>query len=253
MKISIVQHDIIDSDKTATLLRLERLLLQAEPSDLYVLPEMFSSGFVMNAPAVAEPAGGETAVWMEKMATRLNAAVAGSVATADGGAFFNRFHFVEPGGKVTHYDKRHLFGYGGESTHYSPGGNRVTVEYRGVRLLLQVCYDLRFPVWSRNRGDYDAAIYVASWPQSRIAVWDLLLQARAVENQCFVVGVNRIGSDESGIYPGHSVVLDYYGRRIASCEPGNEQVVTAELDLPKLAGFRQKFPVLDDADRFPIV
>lgn len=252
MRISIVQHNIDTGDRQATLHEVERLLVGASPSDLYVLPEMFATGFVMDAPAIAEAEGGVTLCWMKAAAKRLGGAVVGSVAVASGESYVNRLYFVKPDGHVAYYDKRHLFTYGGEPHNYVPGRSRVVVEYGGVRFLLQVCYDLRFPVWSRNTGDYDVAIYVASWPKSRIAVWDLLLKARAVENQCFVVGVNRVGDDGVSQYTGNSVITDYYGRPMAACEPGEASVATCDIDLAKLSEFRRKFPVLDDADSFTL-
>lgn len=253
MKISVVQHDVLPGSPGGTLQTVERLLLAASQADVYVFPEMFATGFVTDARIVAESAGGETFCRMRELAARLDAAVAGSVAVADGGCYYNRFYFVMPDGHFYSYDKRHLFSYGGEQTNYTPGKERTVAEYKGVRFLLQVCYDLRFPVWSRNVGDYDVALYAASWPDSRIAVWDTLLQARAIENQCYVVGVNRVGGDGAGRYSGHSAVFDCYGRKIAACAPGEVCVETAEVDLAKLSAFREKFPVLADADRFKII
>ena len=166
--------------------------------------------------------------------------------------FYNRLYFVRPDGSVEHYDKRHLFTYGGEDKHFTRGNRRVVVAWRGVRLLLEVCYDLRFPVWSRNRGDYDAALYVASWPKSRVEAWSTLLRARAIENQCYVVGVNRIGEDPNCEYCGCSAIIDPYGRTLAECERDKECLAEAELDMEALRAFRAKFPVLRDADRLRI-
>ena len=170
----------------------------------------------------------------------------------DGGRYYNRLCFVHPDGRVETYDKRHLFTYSGEHRHYTHGTRRVVVNFRGVRILLQVCYDLRFPVWSRNRGDYDVALYVASWPVGRIEAWSALLRARAIENQCYVVGVNRVGRDPVAEYSGASVVIDPYGRTVATCEDHHISAAEAVLDLERLAAFRRKFPVLEDGDAFEL-
>ena len=159
-------------------------------------------------------------------------------------------YIVRPDGTTEYYDKHHLFTFGGEHLRYTAGESRVIVEWRGVRILLLVCYDLRFPVWARNRGDYDMILYVASWPVPRVSAWSSLLVARAIENQCYVAGVNRVGTDPACEYSGASVVLDPYGVAIAECERGVECAATAEVDLESLAEFRAKFPVLNDADNF---
>ena len=172
--------------------------------------------------------------------------------TAYRGKFYNRLYFVMPDGTFEWYDKRHLFGYGGEGNEYLEGRRRLVVEYRGVRIMPLVCYDLRFPVWSRNRGDYDMLLYVANWPSGRIAAWDILLKARAVENLCYAVGVNRVGSDPQCCYNGHSVVAGPRGGVIAECREGVEEGITAELDIEALGEYRRRFPALEDADRFEI-
>lgn len=220
--------------------------------DLMVLPEMFTTGFCADpSDAVGVIDDGTAAVaWMRRMAERYDAAVAGSVAVAEGGRYFNRMYFVRPDGSAEHYDKRHLFTMGGEADHYTAGRRRVVVEWCGVRILLQVCYDLRFPVFARNRGDYDMIIYSANWPTPRIAVWDTLLRARAIENQCYVAGVNRAGRDRWCEYCGHTAFADAYGRVATSCAEG-EDLVIGEVDMDALEAFRRKFPVLDDRDAWP--
>ena len=170
------------------------------------------------------------------------------IAVHEDGKYYNRFHFVTPDGAVTTYDKKHLFTFGGEHERFTAGDKRVIVDYKGVRILLEICYDLRFPIWSRNRGDYDMIIYVASWPTPRVESWKALLTARAIENQCYVAGVNRVGTDPGNEYCGGSRVIDPYGKVIASCEDGKEMEAWAEVDLNVLEAFRAKFPVLDDAD-----
>lgn len=248
MRIAIVQHDI-EWDKPAdNLLRLAALLDQQTGADLYVLSETFATGFL----ATDQPANHEAILaWMQQQARQKDAAIAGSVATTDDDSRLrNRLYFVRPDGTYDYYDKRHLFGYAGETKAYEPGRRRVVVSWRGVRFLLQVCYDLRFPVWSRNRCDYDATIYVANWPASRQDVWLTLLKARALENQCFIIGVNRIGADPACQYCGGSVVIDAYGKTLVACADGQAGIATAHLDMERLLAFRQKFPVLDDGDSF---
>ena len=252
MRIVIVQHVIRCHELEWNLQHITTLLDQRPGADLYVLPETFATGFM--AEGSAEQAGVQSPrifSWMQQQARRLDAAVAGSVATVDEeGLLRNRLFFVRPDGCYDYYDKHHLFSFAGETDDYVPGQRRVIVEWQGVRFLLQVCYDLRFPVFSRNRGDYDAIIYVANWPQKRREVWRTLLKARALENQCFVAGVNIVGSDNVCEYLGDSVIINAYGRTIAACTPGVEEVASAELDMDELRRFRQKFPVLEDADEF---
>ena len=249
MKISLMQPDIVWADPEANRAKLEEVMWGLDRSDLYVLPEMFSTGFVTETAGIVE-SDGQTLQWMLRMAQELKGAVCGSVAIEEGGQYFNRFYFVKPNGDVASYDKHHLFTYADEHRRYTPGDERVVVEFRGVRFLLQVCYDLRFPVFSRNNEKipYDCAIYVASWPTSRQAVWDTLLHARAIENQCYVAGVNRVGQDESGRYCGGTLLVDPYGNTAAACPLDEDCAITVELDLQHLRDFRRKFPVLKDAD-----
>lgn len=248
MKISIIQQDIAWADVTENIRRADAAVDSRPGADLYVLPEMFSTGFCTDPVGIAEGPGLRSLEWMKAKAAKTDAAIAGSVAVNEEGRYYNRFYFVSPDGNVEWYDKKHLFTYGGEHERFTAGSERVVVEFRGVRILLEVCYDLRFPIWSRNRGDYDMILYVASWPTVRINAWKSLLVARAIENQCYVVGVNRVGSDPSNEYSGGSMVIDPYGRIIASCEDGVESVETAEVDMDALEAFRKKFPVLNDSD-----
>ena len=185
---------------------------------------------------------------MKKKARELDAALAGSVATEEDGRFYNRFYFVKPDGEVTAYDKHHLFTYGKEHLQFTAGQERVVVEWKAVRILLEVCYDLRFPVWSRNHKDYDMILYVASWPTSRVKAWSTLLKARAIENQCYVAGVNRVGEDPHCQYCGASAIINPYGEEMESCGVVKECAVSADIDMEKLMAFRKKFPVLEDRD-----
>lgn len=220
-------------------------------TDFIVLPEMFTTGFSMRSHELAETMEGATVAWMREQAKSLDAALYGSVIMTEGGKYFNRGLFVEPSGKVTVYDKRHLFRFANENEHYAPGTERVVVEWRGWRILLQVCFDLRFPVFARNRADYDAILYVANWPEARRYPWSQLLIARAIENQCYVIGGNRVGMDGKGIhYSGDSVVIDPRGAVIGGVEPSQEGTATVALDWNALAEFREKFPVAKDADDF---
>ena len=248
MKITILQRDIVWADPTRNVQRADEAIDGNPGSDLYVLPEMFSTGFCTQPEGIAEPAENRTVSWMKAKASQTGAAIAGSIAVHEDGRYYNRFHFVTPDGNVTTYDKKHLFTFGGEHNWFTAGSERVIVAYKGFRILLEICYDLRFPVWSRNRGDYDMIIYVASWPTPRVEAWKALLTARAIENQCYVAGVNRVGDDPGNNYCGGSRVIDPYGKIMAECEDGREMEVTAEVDMEVLEAFRAKFPVLDDAD-----
>ena len=252
MKTALVQYDIVWADPAANRRRLDTLLESIPEVDLIVLPEMFSTGFATQPEGVAEESPSVTLEWMKAKAREKDCAVAGSVALHEGGNFYNRFWFVKPDGEVTAYDKHHLFTYSGEHHRFTRGEERVVVEWRGFRFLLNVCYDLRFPVWSRNRKDYDAAIYVASWPSVRQFPWDTLLRARAIENQCYVLGVNRVGKDPSCVYAGGTAAVDPYGATLTACVPGAEQILVTDLDMGVLEAFRAKFPVLDDAEDFEI-
>ncbi len=255
MRITLLQTDIAWGSPSANSTAAERLMKQAPPSDLYVLPEMWSTGFATEPTGIAE-SDGRSLAWMRRMAREHGAALSGSIATAESHegvlTYHNRHYVVCADGTEAWYDKRHLFGYGGEDKHYTPGTRRTVVEVGGWRWLLLVCYDLRFPVWSRNRGDYDGILIVANWPESRQEVWDTLLRARAIENQCCVVGVNRVGSDAVCTYRGGSRIIDAKGKVVAACTDGEESWATAEIDLESQRLFRRKFPVLADSDSFCI-
>lgn len=240
--------DIAWGDCQGNVRRADAMIDNAPEADLYIFPEMFSTGFAADPEGMAESENGKTVEWMRRKAVAKDAAIAGSLAIRSGGRYFNRLYFVKPDGEVTTYDKRHLFSYAGENLHYTRGEERVIVEWRSVRIMLQVCYDLRFPVFSRNNGDYDMIIYVASWPTSRIKVWDTLLHARALENQCYVAGVNRVGRDPNCAYCGNSLIISPYGEDLAVCGSGEESAKMAEIEMEMLRSFRKKFPVIDDAD-----
>ena len=248
MKLTILQRDIVWADPAENVRRAEEAINRNPGADLYVLPEMFSTGFCTQPEGIAEPVENQIVSWMKAKASQTGAAIAGSIAVHEDGKYYNRFHFVTPDGNITTYDKKHLFTFGGEHKRFTAGSERVIVTYKGFRILLEICYDLRFPVWSRNKGDYDMIIYVASWPTPRVEAWKALLTARAIENQCYVVGVNRVGEDPGNNYCGGSRVIDPYGQIMAECEDGKEMEATAKVDMEVLEAFRAKFPVLDDAD-----
>ena len=244
MKIAVLQHDIAWKDTGKNLQHLEDMMLGEECADLYVLPEMFSTGFCTQPQEVAEDAlEGQTLRWMKRMSIIANAAIAGSIAVKENGRYFNRLYFVRPDGKTYWYDKRHLFQYGGEDQWFTNGTQRVVAEFRGMRFLLQTCFDLRFPVWSRYQDDYDTILYVANWPLNRNLAWNTLLRARAIENQCFVAGANRVGHDPKCEYVGESAIIHPYGHELAVCPFGQESIRTAELDIEALRTFREKFPM----------
>lgn len=248
-RITLIQRNIEWLNIDANLTSIETML-EGVNTDVVVLSEMFQTGFATNPTNVAD--NGKTLEWMLHMAKRLDAAIVGSCAVKVGDEFRNRMYFVKPTGEVEYYDKWHLFSVGDETRYYSPGHERKVVEWRGVRYLLAICYDLRFPVWSRQRGDYDVIIYVAAWPTPRRQVWRTLLQARAIENQAYVVGVNRIGDEPTLNYSGDSMVVDYYGRTVVDCG-ADECVANVELDVSGVNAFRDKFNVGVDADDFTMI
>ncbi len=222
-------------------------------TDLVVLPEMFSTGFSMDAEALAEDMDGPTVGWMREEAASLGCVVTGSLIVRDGDRRYNRLVWARPDGSLAHYDKRHLFRMTDEQRHYTSGDRRLVVEVKGWRVCPLICYDLRFPVWSRSRDDYDVLLYVANWPQRRAHAWSTLLRARAIENLCYVAGVNRVGKDGNGAtYRGDSVALDFLGQPLSS-EGGGERVETAVLDLESLQAYRRSFPAQLDADRFELL
>ena len=251
MTVTALQTDIVWNDIPHNLTTAEQLIKDSAGADLYVLPEMFSTGFAPQPEGIAEPEGGEAFQWMMRMAKDTQAAITGSVAVCTSeGDYRNRMYFVKTDGTYTYYDKHHLFTYARENEYYTAGNQSVIVEWKGVKILLQVCYDLRFPCFSRNtpQTPYDLCIYVASWPQSRRAVWDILLKARAIENQCYVIGVNRVGDDPSCHYNGGTTIINPYGKVDAIAPDDAIASITTPLDLARLHAFRQKFPVLNDAD-----
>lgn len=254
MKISLIQTSLTWEDPEANRSNFERHIQSIkEETDIIILPEMFATGFTMKPSAAAETMDGETVQWMKKMAKAKNCAVTGSLVIEENGHYFNRLFFVYPDGSLKTYDKRHLFSLAGEDKAYTPGADRLVLEYRDWKICPLVCYDLRFPVFSRNTEDFDLMIYAANWPAPRITAWDTLLKARAIENMCYVAGVNRIGKDNNGHdYPGHSQVQDGLGANAIAPSAG-EGVFTVTLDKEKMLETRKKFNFLADRDSFTLL
>lgn len=258
LRTALVQTDLYWKDKIANMAMLEEKIMNLDQAvDLIILPEMFPTGFTMDVQDVSEPMNLDTTKWLKQMAAQTNAVVTGSVIINDKGGYYNRLLWVTPEGKVEHYDKRHLFRMANEDAHYDTGMTRKIFEWKGWKIMPQICYDLRFPVWSRNRADesemeYDLIFYVANWPSPRISAWDILLQARAIENLSYSIGVNRIGKDGNNVpYCGHSAAYNFKGERLTYTE-GHEEIVFVEMDLDALRDYRNKFPAWMDGDRFEL-
>jgi predicted amidohydrolase len=260
LRVLLVQADTVWHDPAANRARLGAWVREATAADLIVLPETFTTGFSNEAVSTAESMEGETVDWMRALAAERDAAVTGSIQCRDAGRVYNRLLFATPDGVVRHYDKRHLFRMAREQEWYAAGRDRLVVEWRGWRICPLVCYDLRFPVFSRNRAHadtgalaYDLLVYVANWPAARHEAWRTLLRARAMENLCYVVGVNRAGTDGNGHpYAGGSIATDPVGVALADCNAA-PQAARAVLSLERLREFRRKFPAQLDADGFALV
>jgi len=276
LKITIIQSELHWENKAKNLaLFTEKIASITEATDIIVLPEMFTTGFTMNAEPLAESMNGETVAWMKQQAKNKNAAIVGSIIITEKNRYFNRLIWAQPNGEVYHYDKRHLFRMANEHETFSSGNSRLIVEWRGWKICPLVCYDLRFPVWSRNKPinphssltthysplttqnpspAYDCLIYVANWPEARKEPWCKLLEARAIENQVYVVGVNRVGCDGKDIpYSGNSAVIDPKGYAISNIPAHQNYIQTIELNRQELDDFRDKFPVGLDGDDFEIL
>lgn len=254
--VSVIQSSLVWENKEKNMLlfsgKIEKL---KGKTNLVVLPEMFNTGFSLNPEQNFETMEGETILWLKSEAKKNNLAIAGSLIIKEDEKFYNRLVFAYPSGEIKHYDKRHLFRMANEHKHYKQGEKQVVVEYLGWKINLLVCYDLRFPVWSRNNNNrYDLSIYVANWPSSRIAQWQTLLAARAIENQAYVVGVNRIGYDGNGFeYSGSSIIFSPLGKEMIENSENTELIETVELSYEKLSTYRKNFPVSADADSFEII
>ena len=250
LNLILIQSDIFWEDIDQNLEHLDSLIGRIQtPVDVIVLPEMFSTGFTMNTEKYAEAHQGKTFRWMQSKAMETQAAVTGSIIFTENKKNYNRLFWVNPDGEWSSYDKRHLFRMGREDQFFEKGGKRLIVTYKGWRICPLICYDLRFPVWSRNNNAYDLLIYAANWPAARNHAWNTLLRARAIENQCFVAGVNRIGIDGENIhYIGESCVIHPKGYLVTGIHEPIEQVLSCNINHKELLDFRKKFPVLEDGD-----
>ncbi len=252
LHVALVQTHLAWEQTKINKVNLEGMLnALSNEVDLIVLPEMFTTGFTMNAEAFAETMTGESVAWMIHLAKKEQAAVTGSLIIKEGNHYYNRLLFVFPDGSYKTYDKRHLFTLAGEDKIYTSGVEKLIVNYKGWKLCPMICYDLRFPVWARNTENYDALIYVANWPKTRIHAWDALLKARAIENMAYCIGVNRVGTDVKGFeYSGHSSVYDVLGDRLDTIQDHTECVEIITLSKSHITDYREKLGFLNDRDRF---
>lgn len=259
LSVTVIQTDLAWEDKKRNLAHLsDKINCITEKTEVVILPEMFTTGFSMRPKLLAEKMDGVTVQWMKKMSADKKIILTGSVIIEDDGHYYNRLIWMLPNGEYGYYDKRHLFAYAEEHTHFSAGSKRLIACAKGWKINLLVCYDLRFPVWARqsknesSEAEYDLLIYVANWPQKRSNAWKTLLQARAIENQCYVVGVNRVGSDGNNIaYSGDSMIIDPLGE-ILYDKPNEEDVFTCTLERETIQNARERFPFLKDSDFFII-
>ena len=254
LKIAVIQSNLVWENPEQNRINFtQKIESISEHVDLIVLPEMFTTGFTMNAIEVAETINGETVNWMRYIASKNNTAIVGSIIISENNYFYNRLLFVHPNGTIEQYDKRHTFTLAGEHKTYSAGTNTLIVNYNGWKICPLICYDLRFPVWARNTKNYDALIYVANWPKVRIDVWDTLLKARAIENMSYCIGVNRVGLDANNHeYSGHSAVYDVIGNRLDTIALGKEVIDIITLDKSHIETYRNKLGFLNDRDEFTL-
>lgn len=259
LSITTIQTNLIWEDKAANLYALEQKINSIQdPTEIVVLPEMFSTGFSMQPSLFVETMEGETLNWMKKVSTQNKIILTGSIIIEEEGKYYNRLIWMLPNGEYGYYDKRHLFAFGQEDKFYNAGNKRLIAQVKGFKINLQVCYDLRFPVWARQQNksggmEYDVLIYIANWPEKRSHAWKTLLCARAIENQCYVVGVNRVGTDGNNIYhSGNSLVIDPSGQVLYHM-PDDEDVNTVTISKDYLNEVREKFPFWKDGDGFSLV
>ena len=252
INVTLIQSNIIWEDRISNLKNYQEKLNQIESTDLIILPEMFTTGFSMNPKDISENMSGETVQWMKYNASKINSAICGSIIIEEDSKYFNRFIWVNPDGSIHHYDKRHLFSFAGENEYYTPGNEKVIIEYKGWKICPLICYDLRFPVWSRNSEDYDLLIYVANWPDKRKSAWKSLLTARAIENQCYVIGVNRVGEDSKNYYSGDSSLINALGETLYT-NSHIEEIYSNTISKYDLNKIRTQLPFLNDKDNFKII
>jgi predicted amidohydrolase len=252
LRIALVQSELIWEQPKENMVKLEEAMLElTHDVDLVILPEMFTSGFTMTPETMPKDQGQVALAWMVKMAGEKNCAITGSVVFYEHGTYYNRLFFVRPDGTFEQYDKRHTFTLAGEDKKYTKGNQKLIVDFKGFKICPLICYDLRFPVWSRNSEGYDVLLYVANWPAPRIKAWDILLQARAVENMSYTIGVNRVGTDKNGHeYPGHSGVYDALGNTLVHSK--NAEVLFVSLSQDHLLDTRQRLGFLKDRDQYTV-
>ncbi len=255
LNIVLIQSDIFWQNSAKNLVKYSKRISEIkEEVDIIILPEMFTTGFSMQPKDIAEQMDGNTVQWMITTSKKTNAAICGSVIIQEDGKYYNRFLFVHPSGEVNYYNKRHLFTLAGEEKVYTAGEHKLIVNYKGWKICPLVCYDLRFPVWARNVEDYDILLYVANWPKPRINAWDTLLPARAIENMCYTIGVNRVGVDASRLeYNGHSAAYNCLGEQLINALPGEEDVISFTIDKTHISTTRNKLNFLKDKDTFKIL
>ena len=255
LKIAIIQSDLVWENPKENRDRFTKKMTSITmPIDVILLPEMFTSGFTMNPENVFETMQGQTIAWMKKTANEKQAAIGGSLVIKENDVFYNRFVFVKPNGSIETYDKRHTFTLAGEHRVYKAGTKKVVFDFKGWKLCPLVCYDLRFPVWSRNVENYDVLMYVANWPKPRINAWDTLLKARAIENMSYCIGVNRVGLDTNNHeYSGHSAVYDGLGNLLTSLKNNEEGIEIVSLEKNHISTIRNKLKFLDDRDTFTVM
>lgn len=254
LHVSVFQFDLVWENPVANRSKIDEWLRKSnEKTDVVFFPEMFTTGFSMNVSGLAETMDGETVGWMKARAAEFQTALCGSLIIHENGKFFNRLLFVEPSGEIHFYNKRHLFTMSKEESHFEKGTDRLIVNYKGWRICLLICYDLRFPVWARNRDEYDMLVYSANWPQARAEVWNTLLKARAIENQSYVVGANRVGVDGNLVsYSGNSQLINPKGSLLSEIGDHYKGIVSAGFSYSEMMKYRTDFPVLNDADEFDL-
>jgi len=254
LKIALIQTDIIWQNAAQNRLQFSKKINNInEAVDVIVLPEMFTTGFSMQPQGIAETMQGETVKWMQKLASEKKAAIVGSIIISENNNYYNRFLFVHPSGEINQYDKRHLFTLSGEQKIYTSGTEKLIVTYKNWKICPLVCYDLRFPVWARNTEGYDVLLYVANWPMPRIKAWDTLLKARAIENMCYSIGVNRVGVDANNLeYNGHSAIYDCLGEKQTNIKQNQEEIAIVSLNKKEMDEVRRKLNFLADKDSFTL-
>lgn len=251
LRIALIQTNLIWENPKANRTHFENKVSTIHNTDLIILPEMFTTGFTMNAATIAETMDGATISWLKQLAKDKQTAITGSLVIKEGEKYYNRLVFVEPCGKLSYYDKRHTFTLAGEDKVYTAGAEKIIIDYKGWKICPLICYDLRFPVWARNTRDYDLLLYVANWPKIRVSAWEALLKARAIENMSYCIGVNRVGIDANNYaYSGHSAAYNVLGHRIDTLPTDQDAIEIVTLEKNHIKTYRKKLGFLEDRDYF---